>query len=184
MNEVYDIPGFPGYRLKRVSQREWQVIGKRFGKPMALKRQRSGHDYVSLYTPDWTRRVSMQIGRIVLLVLVGPPPTEGHECCHGDGDPLNNDPVNLRWDTPSANNLDAVRHGTCSWLRHPDWIVDAIRAEYVPRAPSGGCKGWRKGAGPLPGSQMYLAEKYGVSQGYVGMVVRGEIRTVTVPPPR
>jgi hypothetical protein len=34
------------------------------------------------------------------------------ECCHYDGDPANNRVGNLRWDTRSSNNLDAVRHGT------------------------------------------------------------------------
>ena len=49
--------------------------------------------------------------RIVLDAFVGPCP-DGMVACHGDGNPGNNVPTNLRWDTPSSNNLDAVKHGT------------------------------------------------------------------------
>jgi len=34
------------------------------------------------------------------------------ECCHGDGNPANNLPGNLRWDTHAENMEDARRHGT------------------------------------------------------------------------
>jgi hypothetical protein len=39
-------------------------------------------------------------------------PAPGQQVCHFDGDKTNNLAANLRWDTQSANNLDAVRHGT------------------------------------------------------------------------
>jgi len=32
-------------------------------------------------------------------------------CCHGDGDPSNNELENLRWDYPEGNASDAKRHG-------------------------------------------------------------------------
>jgi hypothetical protein len=34
------------------------------------------------------------------------------ECCHNDGNHANNKIGNVRWDTPSANTMDAIRHGT------------------------------------------------------------------------
>jgi hypothetical protein len=34
------------------------------------------------------------------------------DACHNDGNPANCHLHNLRWDTRSNNNLDAVRHGT------------------------------------------------------------------------
>jgi hypothetical protein len=49
--------------------------------------------------------------RLVLLAFVGPPPA-GHECCHNDGNPSNNNLTNLRWDTASNNQRDRVKHGT------------------------------------------------------------------------
>lgn len=52
-----------------------------------------------------------KVHRLVLIAFVGPNPL-GHECCHNDGDATNNFLRNLRWDTPSANQLDRVKHGT------------------------------------------------------------------------
>jgi len=31
--------------------------------------------------------------------------------CHGNGDPCDNRLANLRWDTPSSNSQDMLRHG-------------------------------------------------------------------------
>lgn len=62
----------------------------------------------------------------------------GAEACHNDGDHLNNRPENIRWDTPSSNKLDTVRHGTHVQARkthcprrheltHPNLTVWGIR---------------------------------------------------------
>jgi len=39
------------------------------------------------------------------------------EGCHNNGDKDNNRLSNLRWDTPSSNSLDLVRHGTHNQAR-------------------------------------------------------------------
>ncbi len=57
------------------------------------------------------RRKYALIHRLVLEAFVGPCP-EGMECCHGDGDRANASLTNLRWDTRSANTIDAVTHQT------------------------------------------------------------------------
>jgi hypothetical protein len=54
---------------------------------------------------------------LVLNAFVGPRPSEAHEACHNDGDPLNNALANLRWDTASANQRDRLRHGTHHYAR-------------------------------------------------------------------
>lgn len=51
------------------------------------------------------------VHRLVLEAFVGPCP-DGMECCHSNGNPADNRVENLRWDTPSANTIDAFRHGT------------------------------------------------------------------------
>lgn len=53
------------------------------------------------------------IHTLVLTAFFGPCPP-GLECCHGDGERTNNHLGNLRWDTRSANHLDAIAHGT--WM--------------------------------------------------------------------
>lgn len=50
------------------------------------------------------------IHRLVLLAFVGPCPP-GMECCHIDGNPINNRLSNLRWGTRRENMEDRVRHG-------------------------------------------------------------------------
>lgn len=50
------------------------------------------------------------VSRLVLEAFVGPCPP-GMECCHEDGDYLNNRLTNLRWDTHVNNVADAIRHG-------------------------------------------------------------------------
>lgn len=56
-------------------------------------------------------RQTRKVHRMVLESFVGLAP-DGMVCCHNDGDPSNNRLENLRWDTPSANMLDRVKHGT------------------------------------------------------------------------
>ncbi len=52
-----------------------------------------------------------RVGKNVLLAFVGPCP-EGMECCHEDGNELNNRLGNLRWDTHLENIRDKKKHGT------------------------------------------------------------------------
>lgn len=77
------------------------------------------------------------VHHLVLEAFVGPCP-EGMECCHYDGNALNNHLDNLRWDTRAGNVADAMRHGThvhpvACGEKHPnskltDSRVRAIRA--------------------------------------------------------
>lgn len=53
-----------------------------------------------------------QVHVLVLESFVGRRPSAEMHGCHNDGNPLNNSVFNLRWDTPSANAQDMVRHGT------------------------------------------------------------------------
>lgn len=54
---------------------------------------------------------SQRIAPLVLTAFVGPRP-KGLECCHANGDEMDDRLENLRWDTRSGNLSDAVRHGT------------------------------------------------------------------------
>lgn len=83
------------------------VISLRSGELLTPQTGSKGHQYVRLSTP----KADKLVHRLVLEAFVGPCPN-GHECCHGDGDPSNNSLSNLRWDTSSANHYDMVRHGT------------------------------------------------------------------------
>lgn len=57
--------------------------------------------------------------QLVLCAHRGPRPV-GYQACHNDGDKQNNVLSNLRWDTPSANQADRRKHGTClQGMRNP-----------------------------------------------------------------
>jgi hypothetical protein len=63
---------------------------------------------VNLRLPDgelW----HVHIHVLVLTTFVGPRP-DGHEGCHNNGEPSDNRLVNLRWDTPCANQADKLVH--------------------------------------------------------------------------
>lgn len=62
----------------------------------------------SLYVK--AKRYHMTPHKAVLEAFVCPRP-KGLEGCHYDGNPLNNNLENLRWDTPKNNHADMVRHG-------------------------------------------------------------------------
>lgn len=55
-----------------------------------------------------------KIHQLVLEAFVGPCPP-GMEGCHNDDDTQNNHLSNLRWDTRSANEIDAFRNGKKAW---------------------------------------------------------------------
>lgn len=52
-----------------------------------------------------------RVHRLVCLAFHGPQP-DGMECCHNDGNRVNNHESNLRWGTRMENILDAKSHGT------------------------------------------------------------------------
>lgn len=67
------------------------------------------HLTVALYMDGVPR--SRLVHHLVLEAFVGPRPP-GMEGCHGPGGSLVNRLDNLRWDSPSANQMDRVRDGT------------------------------------------------------------------------
>jgi hypothetical protein len=52
------------------------------------------------------------VHRMVLEAFVGPKPADKYQGCHNNGIPNDNRVENLRWDTPSNNVRDRIRHNT------------------------------------------------------------------------
>ena len=73
-----------------------------------LVNSRSGYLAVSLCLGG--KNHTFTVHRLVANAFLGPRP-ELLECCHSNGDPLDNRAANLRWDTHQANVDDAVAHG-------------------------------------------------------------------------
>lgn len=117
-----------------------------------------GYPYVNLCRNN--HPVSREVHALVAAAFIGPRP-EGMQVCHNDGDPLNNRPQNLRYDTSKGNQSDRLMHGTSqngeqNPIARLNWgAVDEIR-----RAPSGV-------------TNKELGEKFGVHAGTVGYARRG-----------
>jgi hypothetical protein len=70
--------------------------------------RRDGYHSVSLSRNGIA--VRRLVHEIVLTTFSGPRP-DGLVSCHNDGNKDDNSTANLRWDTPSENSFDVVRHG-------------------------------------------------------------------------
>jgi hypothetical protein len=133
--------------------------GQQRWKQMRPRVDYEGYRSVELVGLDG-RTLHRKVCQIVLRAFVGPPP-EGHESRHLDGNELNDSRENLAWGTPLENHADKRRHGTIAkGLRHglaklSDGQIDEIMA--------------------LKGSaiQRVVADRFGVSRGYVGQLWAG-----------
>ncbi len=84
--------------------------GSRYVGPRIIKTcvTRSGYERV-IFCRHGVKRYRF-VHAVMLETFVGPRPS-GYHACHGDGNPLNNQLDNLRWDTPLGNSRDTARHG-------------------------------------------------------------------------
>jgi hypothetical protein len=119
-----EVPGFPGYRVGDdgsvwSSHESFPVRGGRKGervkrigvlwRPLKQSVTQAGRLTVGLY---YNRKIKrLFVHRLVALAFIGPCP-EGFQVCHNDGNPRNNVPGNLRYDTPKGNTADKKLHGT------------------------------------------------------------------------
>lgn len=162
------------------------------GRVRSLMRRSFRHEYVPRPTPlvmrlyptrtghlkVWLQGRPRQVHRLVLEAFVGSCP-QGCEASHVNGDAADNRVINLLWESHVDNMQRKVAHGTLNvGPRHgsrtrPDRVargersgsakvtddeVRAIRALYAAGA----------------GSQRILGLRFGLTQGAVGRIVRGE----------
>lgn len=69
-----------------------------------------GYEHVSLYSAPGQGKTHY-IHSTVLKAFCGPPPFDGAEGCHNNGDKRNNCLTNLRWGSRQDNTDDRGRHG-------------------------------------------------------------------------
>lgn len=144
--ETRPIPGYEGlyevsnfgkvFSLTRPS-REGRVNRKT---PLELKqRQPRGDGYltVSLYGKNGEATTKF-VHSLVAETFIGARP-EGAECCHCDGNSLNNSLGNLRWGSAKDNQKDRLLHGTdVRGIKHPKAKVsDEQVLEILKRLQSG-----------------------------------------------
>jgi hypothetical protein len=95
---------------------------------------KKGHRSVLLYRNHSTEKRRVCVHILVLETFVGPCPP-GMECCHNDGNPGNNRLSNLRWDTRSSNQKDALKHGAHGTAKVTEAMVPAIWRRLILRDP-------------------------------------------------
>jgi hypothetical protein len=110
LEEWRPIPGYEekyeASNLGRIRSRGTRILKQRLN--------RGGYAVVELSRPPGSRE--HVVHRLVLTAFLGEPP-EGYHGCHNNGIKTDNRIENLRWDTPSANALDQVAHGTHHHVR-------------------------------------------------------------------
>lgn len=98
-------------RVKSLQRRVRDRKGFRLVRERILRWNQNGFGYHTVVLCREGSKKTRSIHQLVLEAFVGPRP-DGAVACHNDGNPTNNQPSNLRWDTQSNNLYDAVRHGT------------------------------------------------------------------------
>ena len=168
-----EIPGLPGYCVGSDGSlwSRWKHGGQRKNQERELLStwrlilgclSFSGHVHATLTVNGETK--SYPVHRLVLLAFAGPCP-EGMEACHNNGNPRDNRPENLRWDTPKSNSEDKRIHGRgCIGQQNGNarlnWEkVNAIRLRYAKRETT----------------QKELADEYRVSSTLIHLIIRGKV---------
>jgi hypothetical protein len=110
------ITGHTGYEVSDAGRvRSYRAVN---GQPppiepriLKLGSARRGYLTIRLGRIDGRLTKTHKVHRLVLTAFVGPAPA-GCIACHNNGITSDNRLENLRWDTPTANNRDTIRHGT------------------------------------------------------------------------
>ena len=117
------LPGYDNYQVSNLGnvrtnrKRNRNAKGRDYRTVKAYRTdRRPGKDYYAFDACNDEGIKRFRLHRAVLLAFVGECP-DGMEACHYDGNRANNRLENLRWDTPTSNSSDQVRHGTHVWLK-------------------------------------------------------------------
>lgn len=108
---LYEVSNYGRVRsLDRIDSRG----NRAHGRILRQEVRPTGHLRVTLCRGGKAKRIFVH--RLVLTAFIGPVPV-GMQACHNDGNPANNVPANLRWDTIVANARDRRIHGNDRQLR-------------------------------------------------------------------
>ncbi len=111
------ISGWEGYEVSNKGNvRSFKVPPKwepSYNSPPRMLKPENRNGYKAVLLCDKLQgRKKVNVNILVLEAFVGKRPTDKHQCCHNDGNKINNNLFNLRWDTPKENNKDKISHGT------------------------------------------------------------------------
>jgi hypothetical protein len=95
--------------VDRITTTSYGALRRWRGKMLRLNLSKLGYLSAQLWKDGQCKLRKVHL--LVLEAFVGPRP-DGMEGCHGSAGQRDNSLPNLRWDTPSANQLDRIRDGT------------------------------------------------------------------------
>jgi hypothetical protein len=106
---VKPIPNFPDYYVTDsgiiISSKPNNQHSKSSGTPLVLKARTDGKGYLSVGLSKGGKQFPRKVHRLVMETFIGECPN-GMEVCHNDGNILNNNLNNLRYDTHKNNMRD------------------------------------------------------------------------------
>lgn len=106
------IPSAPDYKASETGRIARFAPAKTRTVPYLLPASISGRAYAKAKLTIDSQKKMVAIHRIVCEAWNGPQPIGLDHCCHCNGDPTDNRPGNLRWDTCKGNLADRKKHGT------------------------------------------------------------------------
>lgn len=98
------IPSYPVYEVS-----EYGDV-RRLGSAVLRRSSKNVGGYKCFGLWQKGRGKTVPASHLVIEAFIGPKPFPGANCCHNDGDRLNDHYSNLRWDTVRGNALDRVKH--------------------------------------------------------------------------
>jgi hypothetical protein len=124
------IPGFSEYFADELGN----IYSHISGCPRLMKPSETNEGYLRLRLYEKGECHFRSVHRIILETFIGECPN-GMEACHNDGNKMNNNIGNLRWDTHRNNILDKKKHGTDK-KKHGTMNVggNRLHGESVPNA--------------------------------------------------
>lgn len=110
LEEWRDVVGYKGYyQISNFGNVKSFYYDSNLGKRLKFLQNNRGYSCVNLYLNGISKK--LVIHKLVLEAFVGPCP-RGMECRHLNGNPQDNQLINLKWGTKSENVLDSMKHGT------------------------------------------------------------------------
>ena len=162
IQELVEIRGFPNYRVS-VDGRIFKVDGlyrsQRVKEPIELRTHAHSNGYLQLSIREGGARVRIYVHQAVATAFCHRKPQDT-EVRHLDGRISNNHFTNLKWGTRSENALDMVGHGR------------SMRGEKNAKAKL--TRDQVQAIRRMAISQRNIAAIFGVSQGNIGFIKRGE----------
>jgi len=159
INEWKLVPGYPEYCIskdgcvKRIVGGAGKVAGR------ILKPQKTPKGYLYVVLSRNGEPKAFRLNRLVLLAFVGEP-LPGMEASHLDGNRLNNDLSNLKWESTKDNNARRKIHMTSAGDRNGRSKLNPAAVKEIRDRYAAGGETYTK-----------LASEFGVSFGAIGHIV-------------